>query len=58
VLGARWGSDHARRRLAASQSQPQLPPPTVKPYPQGSGVEYIVHPLVLSGASTPASPAR
>jgi len=58
VLGALWGSDHARRRLAASQSQPQLPPPTVKPYPQGSGVGYIVHSLVLSGASTPASPAR
>jgi hypothetical protein len=58
VLGARWGSNHARRRLAASQSQPQLPPPTVKPYPQGNTVEYIVHSLVLSGASTPASPAR
>jgi hypothetical protein len=58
ALGARWGSDHARRRLAASQSQPQLPPPTVKPYPQGNTVEYIVHSLVLSGASTPASPAR
>jgi hypothetical protein len=58
VLGARWGSNHARRRLAASQSQPQLPPPTVKPYPQGNTVEYIVHSLVLSGASTPASPSR
>jgi hypothetical protein len=58
LLGARWGLNHARRRLAASQSQPQLPPPTVKPYPQGNTVEYIVHSLVLSGASTPASPAR
>jgi hypothetical protein len=57
AIGALLGSDHARQRLAASQSQPQLPPPTV-PYPQGSGVGYIVHPLVLSGASTPASPAR
>jgi len=58
VLGARWGLNHARRRLAASQSQPQLPPPTVKPYPQGDVVGHIVHSLVLSGASTPASPAR
>jgi hypothetical protein len=58
VIGALLGSDHARRRLAASQSQPKLPPPTVKPYPQGNTVEYIVHSLVLSGASTPASPAR
>jgi hypothetical protein len=58
LLGARWGLNHARRRLAASQSQPQLPPPTVKPYPQGNTVEYIVHSFVLSGASTPASPAR
>lgn len=58
VLGARWGSDHARRRLAASQSQPQLPPPTVKPYPQGDVVGHIVHSLVLSKASTPALPAR
>jgi hypothetical protein len=60
LLGARWGLNHARRRLAASQSQPQpqLPPPTVKPYPQGNTVEYIVHSLVLSGASMPASPSR
>jgi hypothetical protein len=60
AIGALLGSDHARQRLAASQSQPQpqLPPPTVKPYPQGDTVEYIVHSLVLSGASTPASPAR
>jgi len=57
AIGALLGSDHARQRLAASQSQPKLPPPTV-PYPQGSGVGYIVHPLVLSGASTPALPAR
>jgi len=58
VTGAVVGWIYARRRLAASQSQPQLPPPTVKPYPQGNTVEYIVHSLVLSGASTPASPAR
>jgi len=58
LLGARWGLNHARRRLAASQSQPKLPPPTVKPYPQGDTVGYIVHSLVLSGASTPALPAR
>lgn len=58
LLGARWGLNHARRRLAASQSQPQLPLPTVKPYPQGDVVGHIVHSLVLSGASTPASPAR
>jgi hypothetical protein len=58
VLGALLGSDHARQRLAASQSQPKLPPPTVKPYPQGDTVGYIVHSLVLSGASTPASPSR
>jgi len=58
LLGARWGLNHARRRLAASQSQPQLPPPTVKPYPQGDVVGHIVHSLVLSGASMPASPSR
>jgi hypothetical protein len=58
VTGAVVGWIYARRRLAASQSKHQLPPPTVKPYPQGNTVEYIVHSLVLSGASTPASPAR
>jgi hypothetical protein len=58
VTGAVMGWIYARRRLAASQSQHQLPLPTVKPYPQGNTVEYIVHSLVLSGASTPASPAR
>jgi hypothetical protein len=58
LLGARWGLNHARRRLAASQSQPKLSPPTVKPYPQGDVVEHIVHSLVLSGASMQASPSR
>ena len=58
VTGAVVGWIYARRRLAASQSQHQLPLPTVKPYPQGDVVGHIVHSLVLSKASTPALPAR